>query len=73
MAQPFSFGFSGDDIEDDGSDVGTVNRGMGEDKSDGPPPVPAKSHGLDDMVGILCFASFSSFNLGGAFESQYWP
>lgn len=61
MAQPFSFGFSGDDIEDDGSDVGTVGQqgnGAGEvgvsgdGGLDGPPPIPAKVHGLDDMVGV---------------------
>ncbi|KAF2792038.1 hypothetical protein K505DRAFT_326432 [Melanomma pulvis-pyrius CBS 109.77] len=55
MAQPFSFGFSGDDIEEDPYDVSnqpqntqTVDGGGNE-----PPPVEARTHNLDDLLSNL--------------------
>jgi len=49
----FSFGFSGDDIEEDPNDVVPQNQQEQGQPSDanGPPPIPAKSHDLDEMVG----------------------
>jgi protein-histidine N-methyltransferase len=48
----FSFGFSGDDIEEDPNDVLTENEGaVREEEESGPAPIPAKSHDLGEMVG----------------------
>ncbi|KAF2112105.1 hypothetical protein BDV96DRAFT_614424 [Lophiotrema nucula] len=54
MAQPFSFGFSGDDIEEDPDDVSSSNNyedtTMGEDS---PPPIKAQAHDLDELLATL--------------------
>lgn len=49
----FSFGFSGDDIEEDPNDAVPQNQQEQGQPSDanGAPPLPAKSHDLDEMVG----------------------
>jgi protein-histidine N-methyltransferase len=47
----FSFGFSGDDIEEDPNDVVEQNQ-QEPVQEDGPPPIPARTHELDEMVGL---------------------
>jgi hypothetical protein len=55
----FSFGFSGDDIEEDPNDlVAETNQSSvasGHGPSDQPPPIPAKTHDLDELVGMRLF------------------
>jgi protein-histidine N-methyltransferase len=49
----FSFGFSGDDIEEDPNDVvmeDQQDRGQ-QSSTDAPPPIPARAHDLDELVG----------------------
>jgi protein-histidine N-methyltransferase len=48
----FSFGFSGDDIEEDPNDVQEQNAQEQGQESDVPPPIPAKTHGVDELVGM---------------------
>lgn len=50
----FSFGFSGDDIEEDPNDVvqETQQGNANAQGSDDPPPIPARTHGLDELVGM---------------------
>jgi hypothetical protein len=68
----FSFGFSGDDIEEDPNDVAEQNQQeQGQSSSmdvDVPPPIAARTHDLDEVVGMrlrilhqLCSVNFSSF------------
>jgi hypothetical protein len=68
----FSFGFSGDDIEEDPNDVAEQNQQeQGQSSSmdvDVPPPIVARTHDLDEVVGMrlrilhqLCSVNFSSF------------
>jgi protein-histidine N-methyltransferase len=50
----FSFGFSGDDIEEDPNDlVPETQSSVANDDgtSTQPPPIPAKAHDLDELVG----------------------
>lgn len=49
----FSFGFSGDDIEEDPNDV-QEHEGQQQTaaESNMPPPLPAKAHDIQEMVGI---------------------
>ncbi|KAH5009600.1 hypothetical protein HBH69_163160 [Parastagonospora nodorum] len=51
----FSFGFSGDDIEEDPNDVVPQNQQEQGQPTDanGPPPIPARSHDLDEMLSSL--------------------
>jgi protein-histidine N-methyltransferase len=53
----FSFGFSGDDIEEDPNDASNAQQDtpMVEDGGNGPPPIKAQTHDLDEMV---CKTSF---------------
>jgi protein-histidine N-methyltransferase len=57
----FSFGFSGDDIEEDPNDVQDQGQQPATTDSDVPPPIPAKTHDLDELVSMrfwcLCNAS----------------
>ncbi|KAF2737169.1 hypothetical protein EJ04DRAFT_461701, partial [Polyplosphaeria fusca] len=55
MATPFSFGFSGDDIEEDPNDASgnTANAGGSASADNGPAPIPAQTHGLDKMLSAL--------------------
>jgi hypothetical protein len=54
MSQPFSFGFSGDDIEEDPLDVlrgDTSKPGAERARESGPPEqIPARTHDLDEWV-----------------------
>lgn len=48
----FSFGFSGDDIEEDLNDVQEQSgQQTGAVESNVPPPIAARTHDLDEMVG----------------------
>jgi hypothetical protein len=49
----FSFGFSGDDIEEDPNEVVEQNQQeQGQSNAEtGPSPIAARSHGLDELVG----------------------
>ena len=55
-AMAFSFGFSGDDIEEDPNDLVADTQQSsvpgGDSTSDQPPPIPAKTHDLDELVGV---------------------
>jgi protein-histidine N-methyltransferase len=53
----FSFGFSGDDIEEDPNDVNTQNQQehVQEDATPSPVPIPARTHDLDELVCALHF------------------
>ena len=46
----FSFGFSGDDIEEDPNDVGPQTRETNTPGENVPPPIPARAHNLDELV-----------------------
>jgi hypothetical protein len=52
----FSFGFSGDDIEEDPNDVVEQNQQEQGQSSgmdvDVPPPIAARTHDLDEVVGM---------------------
>jgi protein-histidine N-methyltransferase len=49
----FSFGFSGDDIEEDPNDMQEQSgQQTGAAESNVPPPIPAQTHDLDEMVGF---------------------
>lgn len=52
----FSFGFEGDDIEEDPNDVLSQSEQHGGSEDSGPPPSEAKTLDLDEIVG--CFSSF---------------
>ncbi|KAF2707241.1 hypothetical protein K504DRAFT_384673 [Pleomassaria siparia CBS 279.74] len=55
MAQPFSFGFSGDDIEEDPTDISN-QQGNAQNVSDGEndaPPIQAKAHDLNELLSNL--------------------
>jgi protein-histidine N-methyltransferase len=56
----FSFGFSGDDIEEDPNDASNARQDtqMAEDGGNGPPPIEARTHDLDEMVGNSLFRYF---------------
>jgi protein-histidine N-methyltransferase len=61
MAQPFSFGFSGDDIEVDPNDAPNVQDKRGDAPAEtAPPPIPARTHDLDELVGKMSCLVFSS-------------
>lgn len=47
----FSFGFSGDDIEADPDDVSQTIQSTSTIAQDAPPPIPAQTHDLNDLVG----------------------
>ncbi|KAF2820419.1 hypothetical protein CC86DRAFT_120889 [Ophiobolus disseminans] len=50
----FSFGFSGDDIEEDPDDmVMDTPQEQNHSSADAPPPIPARSHDLDEMLSTL--------------------
>lgn len=55
MAQPFSFGFSGDDIEIDPDDVQETSHvtecGVEAPESSGPPPLKPQKHDIEELVG----------------------
>ena len=56
MAQPFSFSFSGDDIEADANDAQNdhepgISAVPGHASISGPPPVEAQTHGIEELVG----------------------
>ncbi|KAF2656146.1 hypothetical protein K491DRAFT_767982 [Lophiostoma macrostomum CBS 122681] len=53
MAQPFSFGFSGDDIEEDPNDTSNQNAQTADAAESGPPPVEARTHDLDELLSTL--------------------
>ncbi|KAF1998594.1 hypothetical protein P154DRAFT_469025 [Amniculicola lignicola CBS 123094] len=54
MAQTFSFGFSGDDIEEDPNDVPHEDNDADmEDAQDGPQPIEARTHDLDELLASL--------------------
>jgi hypothetical protein len=46
----FSFGFSGDDIEEDPNDVQEQGQQQATADSNVPPPIAAKTHDLDELV-----------------------
>jgi len=48
----FSFGFSGDDIEEDPNDVQEQGQQQTTTDSNVPPPIAAKAHDLDELVGM---------------------
>jgi hypothetical protein len=48
----FSFGFSGDDIEEDLNDVQDQEQQQPTTTSDAPSPIPARTHDLDELVGL---------------------
>ena len=51
----FSFGFSGDDIEEDSNATSPNNdldaSATASTTTDSPPPIPARTHDLDELVG----------------------
>lgn len=51
----FSFGFSGDDIEEDPNDVVPQTQEQNTPGSDVPPPIEARTHDLDEMVCIQLY------------------
>ena len=46
----FSFGFSGDDIEEDPNDVVPQTHETSVPGADVPPPIAARAHDLDELV-----------------------
>ena len=46
----FSFGFSGDDIEEDPNDVVPQAQEQNTPGADVPPPIEARAHDLDELV-----------------------
>jgi protein-histidine N-methyltransferase len=57
----FSFGFSGDDIEEDPNDIPQQNeQELGQQTEDVPPPIPARTHDLDEMVGMRILQAHTS-------------
>ncbi|ORY12404.1 hypothetical protein BCR34DRAFT_299818 [Clohesyomyces aquaticus] len=55
MSQAFSFGFSGDDIDEDPSDI-TSSDGIAEGLragEEGPPPIAARTHDLDELLATI--------------------
>jgi protein-histidine N-methyltransferase len=68
----FSFGFSGDDIEEDPNDVVQPNQ-QEQDQAmdvDGPAPIPARAHDLDEMVGTHPQGCIPEQNTSSAYEPQ---
>ncbi|KAI8933861.1 hypothetical protein NX059_009559 [Plenodomus lindquistii] len=49
----FSFGFSGDDIEDDPNDVVEQTQRTNVAGSHAPPPIPVRTHDLDELLSTL--------------------
>jgi protein-histidine N-methyltransferase len=47
----FNFGFSGDDIEEDPNDVQEQDHPQPVTSTDVPPPIAARTHDLDELVG----------------------
>jgi protein-histidine N-methyltransferase len=56
----FSFGFSGDDIEEDPNDVPQPNEQELGQTEDVPPPISARTHDLDEMVGMRTIQTSTS-------------
>jgi hypothetical protein len=50
VAMAFSFGFSGDDIEEDPNDAQGQEQQQAATSTNAPPPIPARTHDLDEMV-----------------------
>jgi protein-histidine N-methyltransferase len=48
----FSFGFSGDDIEEDPNDMMEQTQQEEGQSSDVPPPIAARTHDLNELVGM---------------------
>ncbi|RAR00473.1 s-adenosylmethionine-dependent methyltransferase-like protein [Stemphylium lycopersici] len=76
----FSFGFSGDDIEEDPNDVQEQSQQQqqqagGEESNAVPPPIPAKTHDLDELLSTLpSKISFSTLPLTSpAGHTTYLP
>ncbi|KAF2276938.1 uncharacterized protein EI97DRAFT_375727 [Westerdykella ornata] len=53
MAQPFSFGFSGDDIEEDPNDAQLSNDSNTGARGEVPAPIEARRHTLDELLTTL--------------------
>ena len=53
----FSFGFSGDDIEEDPNDVVHHSQEQNTSGNDVPPPIEARAHDLNELVSTCsdCF------------------
>ena len=51
LTMSFSFGFSGDDIEHDPADIASNEQNVADVAQDAPPPIPARAHDLDELVG----------------------
>lgn len=49
----FSFGFSGDDIKEDPNDAVPQTQEASVPGDDGPPPIAARTHDLDELVGVI--------------------
>ncbi|KAF1971653.1 hypothetical protein BU23DRAFT_581470 [Bimuria novae-zelandiae CBS 107.79] len=49
----FNFGFSGDDIEEDVNDASQATRTTAEAASNAPPPIPARTHDLHELLSSL--------------------
>ena len=62
MAQPFSFGFSGDDIEEDPNDVSNTTIANPGTTENGPPPIEAQTHDLDELVGKTFYTVYLSLS-----------
>lgn len=71
MAQPFSFGFSGDDIEEDPNDAPNQNDDSAmEGVESGPSPIPAQTHSLDELVGKMFLLCLQFYTLIFVFSSR---
>ena len=46
----FSFGFSGDDIEEDPNDIAIQDLEVTDTAQDVPPPIEARTHDLNELV-----------------------
>ncbi|KAJ4366431.1 hypothetical protein N0V83_008067 [Neocucurbitaria cava] len=53
LTMAFSFGFSGDDIEEDPNDVVPETQEANASGSDDPPPIAARTHDLDELLSTL--------------------
>jgi protein-histidine N-methyltransferase len=52
----FAFGFSGDDIEEDPNDITPQHQQEHTQPTDNaPPPIPARTHDLDELVSTYTF------------------
>lgn len=65
----FSFGFSGDDVEDDGAGQATVSgdaQSNGGEQFEG---LPAMEHRLDELVGMHCLSPFHFLGIQKSYTS----